>query len=61
MNPLYLVLYVVAALLFFAAGALGWGWGAPGAAPRYAGWSNLVAFGLLFWVLVPLIALARTM
>lgn len=62
MNALYLILYVLAAVFFLFAGVLGWGWRTgSGAAPRFAGWSNLVAFGLLCWVLVPLIMLARSM
>jgi hypothetical protein len=63
MDALYLILYVVAAVLFLFAGVLGWGWRAAGngAAPRFGGWSNLVAFGLLAWVLVPLIMKARSM
>jgi hypothetical protein len=62
MNAVYLILYVLAAVLFLFAGVLGWGWRArDGAAPRFGGWSNLVAFGLLCWVLVPLIMKAKSM
>ncbi len=62
MDVIYLILLIVAALCFVAAAFLGWGWRtADGAAPRRAGWSNLVAFGFFAWVLVPLIQQARGM
>jgi hypothetical protein len=58
MDSLYLILYVAGAVLFLLAGLLGWGWSS---GPRAAGWGNLVALGLLCWILVPLIAQARGM
>lgn len=62
MSALYLILMVVAAVCFFAAAVLGWGWRTQaGAAPRFGGWGNLVAFGLFCWSLVPLITRARGM
>lgn len=63
MDTVYLILYVLGAFCFVVAGVLGWGWrtaqGAP--APRFAGWGNLVAFGLFCWILVDLIRQARAM
>jgi hypothetical protein len=62
MDVIYLILYVISAFCFIAAAFLGWGWRtADGAAPRFAGWGNLVAFGLFCWVLVDLIHQARAM
>lgn len=62
MEVIYLILFVVAALCFIAAAFLGWGWrAADGSAPRRAGWSNIVAFGLFAWVLVDLIRQAKAM
>jgi hypothetical protein len=60
MDALDLILYVLAAVFFLFAGVLGWGT-AGGSTPRYAGWNSLMAFGLLCWVLVSLIAKARSM
>jgi len=62
MLTIYLILYVLGAVLFLLAAFLGWGWRTPdGAAPRFAGWGNLVAFGLFFWILVDLIRTARAL
>lgn len=55
MKVLYLVLYIVAAVCF-AVAALTDRVGATG--PRRV---NLIAVGLLAWVLVPLIQVARTL
>lgn len=57
MDALYLILYVLAAVFFFFAAL--WGWRAGG--PRAWALENLVALGLLCWVLVPLIMKARSM
>lgn len=61
MDALYLILYVLAAVFFLFAGVLGWGSAPGGPASRFVGWGNLVAFGLLCWVLVSLIVKARSM
>jgi hypothetical protein len=62
MNAVYLILYVIGAVMFLFGGVLGWGWRtAAGGTPRFGGWSNLVAFGLLAWILVDLIRQARSM
>jgi hypothetical protein len=62
METVYLLLLVLGAVLFLLAAFLGWGWrAADGNAPRFAGWANLVAFGLFAWILVDLIRLARSM
>lgn len=50
MNVLYLILYLLAAICFLAA-----------ASGRVAAKYNLVALGLLFWVLVPLIQTIKSM
>lgn len=62
MLTLYLILYVLGAVLFLLAAFLGWGWRAADGttAPRFAGWANLVAFGLFCWILVDLIRTARS-
>lgn len=61
-NVFLLILLVIGAICFIAAAFLGWGWRtADGAAPRRAGWSNLVALGLFCWILTELIRLARSM
>ena len=58
MDVIFLILYIVAALCFLGAALVGRG--ADGA-PRVIGWPALVSFGLLAWVLVPLINQARGM
>ena len=61
MHTLYLVLYILAGVCFFLAWISGWAvmtrpegspWGVTGRA-------NLIPLGLLLWVLVPLITLAK--
>lgn len=59
MDALVLILLVLAAVFFLFAGA--WGWRAAGGGPRALGLDNLVALGLLCWVLVPLILKAKSM
>jgi len=63
MDVLFLILLVIGGVCFVAAAFLGWGWrtadGAP--APRFAGWGNLVAFGLFCWILVDIIRQAKSM
>jgi hypothetical protein len=62
MDVIFLILLVLGAFCFVAAAILGWGWRtANGAAPRFSGWGNLVAFGLFCWILVDLIKQARAM
>jgi hypothetical protein len=62
MDVVYLILLVLGAFCFLVAAFLGWGWRtADGAAPRFGGWSNLVALGLFLWILVDLIRQARMM
>lgn len=62
MLTIYLILLVLGAVLFLLAAFLGWGWRtADGAAPRFGGWGNLVAFGLFCWILVDLIRTARAL
>jgi hypothetical protein len=57
MNPLDFILLLLAALSFFGAFL---SWRAPNPAPAsYFGYSSLIALGLLFWVLVPLIHAAK--
>lgn len=55
MDALYLILYVLAAVLFLLAAV----WERAGS-PRPM-WNSLVALGLMCWVLVPLITKARSM
>ena len=54
MRTLYLILYIIAAILFALAAVLSW---SPQQDPR-VGRINLLALGLLAWVLVPLIQTA---
>jgi hypothetical protein len=58
MNVLYLVLYILAAICFLvsAAGVI-----TVSDPPRHYARYNLVALGLFFWVLVPLIAQIKAM
>lgn len=57
MDVLYLILYLLAAVCFVVA-SVAW-WRPPAqVVPR---WGGLVALGLFFWVLVPLIQHARAM
>lgn len=55
MTTLYLILYIVAAVLFALAALLSVRPAGPRPVP------NLIALGLLAWVLVPLIVTARNM
>jgi hypothetical protein len=64
MTTLYLILYILAAVCFIAAAVLAY---RPVVAAdangtvHTAGRVNLVALGLFFWVLVPLIVTARNL
>lgn len=57
MNTLYLILYILAAVCFLAAAFLAVRPTTTAARPM----PNLIALGLLFWVLVPLISTAKAM
>jgi len=57
MTTLYLILYIVAAVLFALAALLSVRPVATGGRPV----PNLIALGLLAWVLVPLIVTARAL
>lgn len=67
MTTLYLILYILAAVCFIAAAVLAYrpAVGVDGdranANLGTAGRVNLVALGLFFWVLVPLIVTARNL
>jgi hypothetical protein len=54
MRTLYLILYIIAAVLFVVAAFVAWSPPANATAGRV----NLLALGLLAWVLVPLIQTA---
>ncbi len=57
MDVTLLILLVVGALCFLAAALIGWSNPSP---PRL-GWANLIALGLLAWLMVDLILRARAM
>lgn len=60
MNVIYLILYILAAVCFIAAALLRPVATTSGPGPLYTR-VNLVALGLFFWVLVPLIVQAKEM